>query len=218
MYCSRYTTDWNRYLPQVMGAYISTQHSTTGVSPHMMLTGQEKSLPLIFFYPEYQGEKGSPQVYVRDVIRRQQELNDLCRQTTQQAQARQRKRFDKKAAGAKAYSVGDYVWVFQNVIPPKGTKKLLKNWRGPFMIKELHEEGRFHRLSTGRAAHYENIKPHNPLTEGWCIPADMEEGDYLMMDPVCEVNEKGTREKNDGNEVVEERTSTPLDLDPNEVI
>ena len=109
VYCSRYMTDWDRYLPQVMGAYNSTQHSTTGVIPHMMLTGHEKSLPLTFFYPEYEGKKTSPQVYVRDVIRRQQELNDLCRRNTQQAQARQRKRFDKKAAGAKAYSVGDYV-------------------------------------------------------------------------------------------------------------
>ena len=218
VYCSRYMTDWDRYLPQVMGAYNSTQHSTTGVSPHMMLTGHEKSLPLTFFYPEYEGKKTSPQVYVRDVIRRQQELNDLCRRNTQQAQAKQRKRFDKKAAGAKAYSVGDYVWVFQNVIPPKGTKKLLKKWRGPFMITEVHQEGRFYRLSTGRAAHYENIKPHNPSTEDWCIPADMEEGDYLMMDPACEVNEKGTRQKNDGNEIVEDGTDTPLDLDPNEQI
>ena len=133
VYSSRYMTDWDRYLPQVMGAYNSTQHSTTGVSPHMMRTGHEKSLslPLTFFYPEYEGKKTSPQVYVRDVIRRQQELNDLCRRNTQQAQARQRKKFDKKAAGAKAYSVGDYEWVFQNVIPPKGTKKLLKKWRDP---------------------------------------------------------------------------------------
>ena len=51
------------------------------------------------------------------------------------------------------------------------------------MITEVHQEGRFYRLSTGRAAHYENIKLHNPSTEDWCIPADMEEGDYLMMDP-----------------------------------
>ena len=86
------------------------------------------------------------------------------------------------------------------------------------MITEVHQEGRFYRLSTGRAAHYENIKPHNPSTEDWCIPADMEEGDYLMMDPACEVNEKGTREKNDGNEIVEEGTDTPLDLDPSEKI
>ena len=63
----------------------------------------------------------------------------------------------KKAAGAKIYSVGDYVWVFQNAIPPKGTKKLLKKWRGPFMITEVHLEGRFYKLSIGRAAHYENI-------------------------------------------------------------
>ena len=27
------------------------------------------------------------------------------------------------------------------------------------MITEVHQEGRFYRLSTGRAAHYENIKP-----------------------------------------------------------
>ena len=46
----------------------------------------------------------------------------------------------------------------------------------------------------------------------------MEEGDYLMMDPACEVNEKGTRQKIDGNEVIEEGTIAPLDVDPNEVI
>ena len=86
------------------------------------------------------------------------------------------------------------------------------------MITEVHQEVRFYRLSTGRAVHYENIKIHNPSTEDWCIPADMGEGDYLMMDPASKVNEKDTREKNDGNEVVEDGTNTPLDLDPNEVI
>ena len=64
------------------------------------------------------------------MIRRQQELYDFCRLKTQ-AQVRQRKRLDKKSAGAEVYSVGDYVWVFQNVIPPKGTKKLLKNGGDP---------------------------------------------------------------------------------------
>ena len=86
------------------------------------------------------------------------------------------------------------------------------------MITEVSQEGRFYILSTGRAAHYEYIKPHNPSTKDWCISADMEDGDYLMIDPAFEVNEKGTREKNYGNEVVEEGSSTPLDLDPNEVI
>ena len=60
------------------------------------------------------------------MIRRQQELNDLCRRNTQQAQASQMRRFDRKATGAKTYSVGDYVLVFQNIILLKGTKKLQK--------------------------------------------------------------------------------------------
>ena len=46
----------------------------------------------------------------------------------------------------------------------------------------------------------------------------MEVGDYLMMNPACEVNENVTREKNDGNEVIEDGKSTPLDLNRNEVI
>ena len=143
VYCSRYMTDCDRYIPQVMGASNSTQHSTTGVSPRMILTGHEKSLPLTFFYPKYEGKKISPQIYVRDVIRRQQELNDFCGRNTQQAKASQRKRFDKKAAGAKAYSVGDYEWVLQNVIPPKGTKKLLKSGGDPSLLRKCTTRGVF---------------------------------------------------------------------------
>ena len=67
----------------------------------MMLSGHEKSLPLAFFYPEYEGKKKSPQVYVRDVIRRQQELNDLCRRNTQQAQARQEEKIRQESSWCK---------------------------------------------------------------------------------------------------------------------
>ena len=139
VYCSRYMDDWDKHLRQVMGAYNSTEHSTTGISPHMLLTGHEKALPLTFFHPEYEGKRTAPQTYVRDVIRGQQDLNDLCRRNTQQAQIRQKRRFDKRTSDAKAYSVGDNVWVFQEVVSPKGTKKLLKKWRGPFQITEVHQ-------------------------------------------------------------------------------
>ena len=90
LYFSRYMDDWDKHLPQAMGAYNRTEHSTMGINPHMMLTGHEKALPLTFFYPEYEGKKTAPQTYVRDVIRRQQELNDLCRRNMQQALIRQK--------------------------------------------------------------------------------------------------------------------------------
>ena len=62
VYCSRYMTDWDKYLPQVVGAYNSTQHSTTGIGPFMMLTGRERARPLTFFYPEYKGKRTSPKL------------------------------------------------------------------------------------------------------------------------------------------------------------
>ena len=40
----------------------------------------------------------------------------------------------------------------------------------------------------------------------------MQEGDYLIVDPACKVNERGTRDKNDGNEVVD-NCDLPLDLE-----
>ena len=137
---------------------------------------------------------------MEEAVKRQQELNELCRRNTAQAQIRQRKKYDEKILQAKIYAVVQYVWVFQNVIPPKGTKKLLKKWRGPFMITEVHQQGRFYRLSTGRAAHYENLKPHVLSSEDWFVPQNMEGLEYLLVEPACEVNEKGTRAKNDGNE------------------
>ena len=128
VYCSRYMDDWDKHLPQVMGAYSSTENSTTGIIPHTMLSVHEKALSLTFFYPEYEGWKTAPQTYVRDVIRRQQEFNNLCRRNTQQAKIIQKRRFDKRNANSKAYSVGDFVLMFQEVVPPKGITKLLKKW------------------------------------------------------------------------------------------
>ena len=77
VYCSTYMTDWDKYLPQVVGAYNSIQHSTTGISPFMMLTGRERerAMPLTFFFPEYEGKRTSPQAYVKEAIRRQQETS-----------------------------------------------------------------------------------------------------------------------------------------------
>ena len=86
------------------------------------------------------------------------------------------------------------------------------------------EEGTIHDngLASGgtflQTKYFENIRPHNPSTDDWCILEDIEEGDDLTMDPACEVNEKSTREKNDGNEALEEVTSPPLDLNSNKII
>ena len=86
----------------------------------MMLTGQKKSHYLTFFYPENEEKNGTAK---GDVIKKQQELNYLCRRDTQQTQIRQEEGFDKRTADAKAYLVREYLWVFQELFSPKGIQK-----------------------------------------------------------------------------------------------
>ena len=68
------------------------------------------------------------------------------------------------------------------------------------MITEYHQPGRFYRLSTRRAANYENLKTDVPSPESWCVNQNMEGLEDLIVEPACEFNENGTREKNDGIE------------------
>ena len=65
-------------------------------------------MPLTLFYPKYERKKTSPQAYVKEAVQRQQELNELCRRNTAQAQMRQRKKYDEKILQAKPHAVGQY--------------------------------------------------------------------------------------------------------------
>ena len=55
---------------------------------------RERAMPLNFYYPEYEGQKTSPHAYLKEAVKRQQELNELCRKNTAQAQMRQRRKYD----------------------------------------------------------------------------------------------------------------------------
>ena len=72
----------------------------------MMLTGRKRAMPLTFFKPRIRSEKTSPQAYVKEAVKRQQELNELCRRNTAQAQMRQRKKYDENILQAKPYAMG----------------------------------------------------------------------------------------------------------------
>ena len=83
------------------------------------------------------------------------------------------------------------------------------------MLTEVHQQGGFYRLTTGRTAHNENLKPHVSSPENWFVPHNMGGLRYLIGEPACEVNEKGTKEKNGGNDItsMDENEKIEVDLD-----
>ena len=112
VFCSRRMRDWDQCLDEVIGAYNSTRHATTGFSPYMLTRGVEKAIPLTFLYPEFAAKSfDTHEAYVDHVLARQEEIHDLVRRNTHQAQLRQKLKYD-RAIQARAYQPGELVWVF----------------------------------------------------------------------------------------------------------
>ena len=116
------------------------------------------------------------------VLARLQEIHDLVRRNTHQAELRQKLKYN-RAKQAKAYKPGDLVWVFCRYVPQKSSPKLMRSWRGPHRIFHTLQDGRVYILDTGQKVHFERLKPHNsgPL-EFAVTPLDA--GDIaVVMDP-----------------------------------
>ena len=194
VFCSRRMRDWDQYLDEVMGAYNSTRHATTGFSPYMLTRGMEKAIPLTFLYPEFATQSfESHEAYVEHVLARQQEIHDLVRRNTHQAQQRQKLKYD-RAIRAKAYEVGEPVWVFCRYIPQKGSPKLMRAWRGPHKVARVLQEGRVYILDTGQKVHFERLKPHHGGPTEWAaVPAHNGEV-AIIMDPDPEQSHEEVRD------------------------
>ena len=105
VYASRRMSDWDKHLDEVLGAYNSTRHATTGFSSYMLTHGIEKSIPLTFLYPDFDAASHeSHEAFVQELVKLQQKLHELVRRNTHQAQLRQKLKYDKYAK-SKAHAV-----------------------------------------------------------------------------------------------------------------
>ena len=101
--------DWDQHLDEVLGAYNSTRHATTGFSHYMFTRGTDKVKPLTYLYPEFATQTfETHEAYVDLVLARQQEIHDLVRRNSHHAQMRQKLKYY-RAIRAKAYQPGELV-------------------------------------------------------------------------------------------------------------
>ena len=108
---------------------------------------------------------------------RRQEVHDLVRRDTHQAQLRQTLKYDR------AIQPREFVWVFCHHVPQKGSPKLKREWCGAHKIVYVLQEGCVYVVDTGQKVNFERLKPHqsSPL-EPAAVPTDG--GDIVvLMDP-----------------------------------
>ena len=217
VYTSRRMLDWDEHIDGVLGAYNSTRHATTGFSPYMLQHGAEKSIPLSFIYPEFATrEFESKEEFVEHLLARQQEIHELVRRNTHQAQIRQKQKFDRHLK-AKAHAVGDAVWVFCHIIPKGGTRKLLRAWRGPHKVTDVLQDGRLYVLDTGQKVHFERLKKHVPAPWDWAAhqPFGLDQNVAIVADPyVEESNEEITSDISRDSFLPEQLPEASFEMEP----
>ena len=102
----------------------------------------------------------------------------MTRVNLNEAQLRQKKNSDKDAIHLHPYRPGKRVLVSVKVIPRGGAGKLLRNWRGPFEVKEAKQGGRWYILENGMITHYERLKPYIPRVTDMEIQSRRGRTDY----------------------------------------
>lgn len=126
-------SDWNEWLPYAVAAYNSSEHSSTGHTPHQVIFGHPMRSP----FERVEGKsQGQNEDYVADLSEKLRKMWDLCRKNHIRAQRRQARQHDKNAKDIK-YRCGQWVYLKNSLAKVGQAKKFRKPWIGPFEIIEV---------------------------------------------------------------------------------
>ena len=119
--------DWEQYLPLALYAYRTAQHSSTGISPFVLMFGRQPKMPLI----------GTPLAfdtgtYKKHLCAKFSELQGIVEANLVQASTRQKIGYDRHIRPSRQFKIGDPVWLS---IPTAG--KLSPRWEGNWRISSV---------------------------------------------------------------------------------
>ena len=126
--------DWPNYLPHVTFCYNTTTHQTTGESPHLLMFGQEPSLPVDFLLGRIQEPAGGT---VNDWLwehqTRLQTAFDGAKERIQTAARHRKERHDQHVSGS-SLAEGEVVYLRDNAV--RGRAKIQDAW-GPLKYRVI---------------------------------------------------------------------------------
>ena len=129
-YVEKNQTDWDLWLPSVLFAYRTSDHSFTGHSPYEMVFGRSPKQPIDFQIPKVQPDfTPAPTLsYFSALKETLKNAHDDARDQLSTAQHHQKEYYDQQV-NAERFSVGDRVLVYDPV--NRGFPKFQKHYVGP---------------------------------------------------------------------------------------
>ena len=136
MYCQDNQANWDKYLPQLLMAYRSSKHASTGVTPNKMMLGREITLPVQAFICEPEKENRN-ELCTTEYIDSLQEIlsytHNYARKHLKQSNEYQKKHYD-QGARKRELQLGQAVWLHDPTRKIGVCSKLLPKWKGPYVV------------------------------------------------------------------------------------
>jgi hypothetical protein len=190
--------DWDDHLPYLTQAYRSSPHESTGLTPNMMVFGEELSLPIDVMVgapPRHERHYVCEIEYVEWLRKTLQHAHETARKHLGIAATRQKSYYD-RSSNPRCYAKGQYVWWWY---PPAANKKLGKGWKGPFRIMarptDVHCVLQLDPDSREKRVHIDQVKPHL----GRCPAVWRKWEEELTDEEVC--HSSGEEDKEVGEEI-----------------
>jgi hypothetical protein len=128
--------DWDLWLPYVLFAYRTAPHSTTKLSPFMLLYGREANHPGDTMFPEPPIQYMEESTYADILPRFLNKAWQIAKDNIQEAQEQYKSRYDRNAT-PHPFQIGEQLLI-HTPQPRKGlSPKLQKLWSGPFTILDV---------------------------------------------------------------------------------
>ena len=167
---SDHQTDWDTHLPQVLFAYRTSIHDTTGFTPFHITFGRSPILPIdtIIGTPPLQRKVTHIPSFVNKLHTSLHSAYAAVRAHIAASHQRNKTRYDKHGFFS-PYAIGDLVWLHVPAVKPGRTKKFASQWRGPYTVIDKLSDANFRIQLVGSSAK-SLVVHHNRMKLCYGIP------------------------------------------------
>jgi len=150
--------EWDTVLPQVMRAYRSTPHTSTGETPNLLMLGRETQVPdhLTYHVPE---QDSSVHEYASELVEQMKVAHEIMREKQWQVR-------NEDFEELPLYQVGDWVWMVNYRRRRGQAAKLQPKFVGPYAVVQVMPNHTYKLERSGQVS----IQNETHLKPYWASP------------------------------------------------